>query len=204
LHNSGEEKRIDPSKSNIIDIFVLTSDYDANFRNWLLTGTGNEPLPPTTQSLENNYSSILEPIKAISDEIVYHPAVYKVLFGPQAAPSLQATFKAVQNPASTATPTDLQSKILSAINEFFAIENWDFGQTFNFGELSAYVMNIMTPDVINFVIVPNSENNSFGSLFQITPQSNEIFVNGATVNNIQIISSLTASQINAVSIVTSA
>ena len=202
-HNSGSQRRLDPSKTNIIDVFLLSSTYDTQYRNWLTSGTGTKPLPPTTQSLESNYSSTLEPIKSVSDEIVYHPAVYKVLFGAQAAIPLQAVFKAVQSSSSTASPTDLQTRILSAINDFFAIENWDFGQTFNFGELSTYVMNVITPDITNFVIVPKSSNSAFGSLFQITCQSNEIFVSGATVNEIQIVNSLTASELNVSSLVTS-
>jgi len=203
VHNSGNERRIDPSKMNIIDVYLLSSSYDSSYRSWLSSGVGSEPLAPTSQSLENNYSSILDPIKSVSDEIVYHPAIYKVLFGSQAEAPLQAIFKAVQSPSSVASTTSLQTKILDAINQFFAVENWDFGQTFNFGELVTYVMNIMTPDITNFVIVPKSSNNSFGSLFQITCQSNEIFISGATVNDIQIISSLTETELNASSVVTS-
>jgi hypothetical protein len=202
-HNSGEARRIDPSKSSIIDVYLLTKAYDLEYRNWLAGGTGNAPLPPTTQSLEENYSSTLEPIKAISDELIYHPVNYKVLFGSQAETPLQATFKAVINPARTVSTTDLQTRILAAIEDFFTIENWDFGQTFNFGELSTYVMNRMTPDITNFVIVPKMDS-SFGSLYQITCASNEIFVSGTTVNDIQIIDSLTASELKAAStIVTS-
>lgn len=203
LHNSGRERRLDPSKMNIIDIFLLGRNYDTEYRTWLTTGVGVEPLPPTTESLESNYSSVLEPIKAISDELVYHPAKYKVLFGSQATPSLQATFKAVQSSGSVESITSLQTRILTAINDFFSVDNWDFGQTFNFGELSAYVMNIMTPDVVNFVIVPKSTDSSFGSLFQVSCQSNEIFVNGATVNDIQILSSLTSVELNTTNLITS-
>jgi hypothetical protein len=203
LHNSGRERRLDPSKMNIIDIFLLGRNYDLEYRTWLTTGSGVEPLPPTTESLESNYSSVLEPIKAISDELVYHPAKYKVLFGTNASANLQAVFKAVQSAGSVESITSLQTRILTAINDFFSIDNWDFGQTFNFGELSAYVMNIMTPDIVNFVIVPKNANNSFGSLFQVSCQSNEIFVNGATVNEIQILSSLTSSELNTTNLITS-
>ena len=203
VHNAANERRLDPSKMNIIDVYLLSQSYDTAYRNWLMSGTGSEPLTPTTQSLENNYSSYLEPIKSVSDEIVYHPAKYKVLFGSTAPAQLQAIFKAVQSPTSTASTTNLQSRILSAINDFFAIENWDFGQTFNFGELVTYVMNIMSPDINNFVIVPKISNSNFGSLFQITCQSNEIFINGATVSDIQILTSLTASELNATSIISS-
>jgi len=203
VHNAANERRLDPAKMNIIDVYLLSSSYDTAYRSWLISGTGSEPVPPTTQSLENNYSSYLEPIKSVSDDIVYHPAKYKVLFGDMAPVQLQAIFKAVQSPTSTLSSTNLQTKILSAINDFFAIDNWDFGQTFNFSELVAYVMNIMTPDITNFVIVPKSSSNNFGSLFQISCQGNEIFISGATVNDIQILSSLTASELNLTSIVSS-
>jgi len=199
-HNSGQERRIDPSKSNIIDVYMLTSAYDNAFRNWLLTQVGTEPTPPTSQELENNYSASLEPIKTISDEIVYQPVTYKVLFGSTAPISLQAKFKAVQNPASTASANDIISRILTAINNFFALENWDFGQSFHFSELSAYVMNLLTPDITNFVIVPTV--NNFGSLYEIACQSNEIFISGATAADISVISAMTASQLNVTSIVT--
>lgn len=196
IHNTGEERRIDPSKSNIIDIYVLTAAYDSAFRAWLSSGTGTQPLAPTSQSLENNFSAALEPIKSISDTIVYHPAAYRVLFGSQADLNLQATFKAVRNPLRTTSDNDLKTRILSAINNFFSLDKWEFGQTFNFAELSAYVLNLMTPDIINFVIVPKNPDLPFGSLFEIACQSNEILISGATTNDIEIIDSLTAAEIN--------
>ena len=202
LHNSGEERRIDPSKSNIIDIYMLTADYDTAFRNWLLTGSGTQPLPPTSQSLENNFSGDLEPIKTISDEIVYQPVTYKILFGPRADINLQATFKAVISPSSTASQNSIISSILSAINTFFALENWDFGQSFYFSELSTFVMNLVSPDITNFIIVPTI--NNFGSLYEINCQTNEIFISGATAADIEIIDAVTASQLNTTFIVTNA
>ena len=202
LHNSGNERRIDPSKSNIIDIYMLTADYDTAFRNWLLTKSGTKPLTPTSQSLENNYSGDLDPIKTISDEIVYQPVTYKVLFGSQADIKLQAKFKAVINPSSTASHNSIISRVLSAINTFFALENWDFGQSFYFSELSAYVMNLLSPDITNFILVPTI--NSFGSLYEINCQDNEIFVSGATAEDIEVIDAVTASQLNTTFIVTNA
>ena len=202
LHNSGEEKRIDPSKSNIIDVFLLTSDYDSSFRNWVLTGSGSEPLAPSSQSLENNYSRVLEPIKSISDEVVYQPVKYKVLFGNTANINLRATFKAVKSASSTASTNDIRSRILDAINKFFALENWDFGQSFFFSELTTYVMNLLTPDITNFMIVPTV--NNFGSLYEVACQSNEIFISGAQVSDVSVIDAVTASQLNTQLIVTSA
>jgi hypothetical protein len=193
-HNSGEDRRLDPSKSNIIDVYLLTSNYDIEYRNWLNSTSTIEPLAPTSSSLEENYASVLEPIKAISDQIIYRPAKYKPLFGSKATRNLQATFKAVRNSTRSTTDNDLKSRILSAINQFFALENWELGQTFNFSELSTYIMNLMSPDITNFIIVPRADIN-FGSLYEISCQSDEIFVNGASIDNIEIIDSITSSQI---------
>lgn len=199
IHNSGEERRIDPSKTNIIDIYLLTSEYDSAFRNYLTTGVGSAPMPPTSQSLENDFSEFLEPIKSISDTLVYHPANYKILFGSKAAPNLQATFKAVRNPNRITSDNDLKTRILYSISSFFSLDNWTFGQSFNFTELSTYVLNQLTPDILNFIIVPKNPNLPFGSLFEIACQTNEILISGCTTEDIEIIDSVTTSQINAIS-----
>jgi len=198
VHNSGNKRRIDPSKSNIIDIYVLTTAYDNAVRSWLMGNTSSEPLEPTSYSLEQNYASYLEPIKAISDEIIFHSVKYKVLFGNDATTSLQAKFKAVRNSERTTTDNDLKTRILTAINEFFALENWDFGQSFYFSELSTYIMNQLSPDITNFVITPKSVG-SFGSLYEVACQSNEIFISGAEIADIEIIDAVTASQLKSTS-----
>ena len=193
-HNSGHERRIDPSKSNIIDIYVLTNTYDTDVRSWLLGNTLTEPLPPTSQSLSQNYLSSLTPIKAISDEIVFHPVQYKILFGSMADINLQAKFKAVKNPDKITTDNYIKTQILSAINNFFALENWEFGQSFHFSELSTYIMNTLTPYITNFIIVPTA-NNGFGSLYEVACLSNELFISGAQISDIEVIDAITASQL---------
>jgi hypothetical protein len=200
-HNSSEDRRIDPSKSNLMDVYLLTSDYDSAYRSWLTNGSGLEPLAPTSQSLEQSFGSALENLKTISDEIIFQPVKYKVLFGNIADINLQAAFKAVRNPTIPVSDNELKSNILDAINQFFALENWDFGQTFNFSELSTYVMNLLTPNIVNFIIVPRA--NNFGSLYEVSCLSNEIFINGASVSDIEIIDAITASQLRTTSIVTS-
>lgn len=202
VHNSGNQRRIDPSKSNLIDIYVLTTSYDTAFRSYLLGNSSSEPSAPTSNDLEQNYSEYLNPIKAISDELVYHPVKYKILFGDKANSSLKAKFKAVRNPNRITNDNELKTKIFTAINDFFAIENWDFGQTFYFSELSTYVMNSLTPDITNFIIVPIG-NSDFGSLYEISCLGNELFISAATVDNIEIIDAITASQLKASNIVTS-
>lgn len=198
-HNSSEDRRIDPGKSNLIDIYLLTRSYDTEYRTWLQTGLGSEPLPPTTTSLEQSYTGILEPIKTISDEIVFQPVKYKVLFGKKAPISLQATFKAVKNPARTSSDNEIKSRILTAITDFFNLDNWDFGQPFYFSELSTFVMNLLSPDITNFIIVPRASN--FGSLYEVSCLSNEIFINDVSADDIDIIDAITANQLNTTSIV---
>jgi hypothetical protein len=186
-----------------MDIYVLTTGYDNAIRSWLLGNLSTEPLTPTSYELEENYSNYLEPIKAISDEIIFHSVKYKILFGSNAPTSLQAKFKAVKNANMPTTDNELKTKILAAINDFFALENWEFGQTFYFSELSTYVMNLLSPSITNFIITPKSVG-SFGSLYEIACLSNEIFISSATVADIEIIDAITASQIKSVStIVTS-
>jgi len=196
IHKAPQERRLDPSKTNLMDVYLLTKSYDTEFRNWLYTGDGTEPYPPTTQGLDTSYSVALNSLKSISDELVFQPAKYKILFGDNAPSVLQATFKATKNSTRSNSDNDLKTRILTAINEFFSIDNWDFGQTFYFSELSTYVMNILTPDITNFIIVPKQEY-AFGSLYEIKCKSNEIFVSGATTFNIEIIDSMTTSQLKA-------
>ena len=194
VHNSGDQRRLDPSKSNIIDIYLLTRNYDTSFRSYIIGNLFTEPLVPTSSSLEQNYSQYLEPIKAMSDEIIFHPVKYKILFGDKAPLTLQCTFKAVRNSSRITNDNNLKTRILSAIDDFFSLENWEFGQTFYFGELSAYVMNLLSPDINNFILVPKN-NIGFGSLLEVTCLSNELFVNGAGIDNIEIIDAITAAQL---------
>ena len=195
IHNADYESRIDPGLTNLIDVFILTKDYDKSFREWLDDSRVTEPLPPSSDFLYNLLSSDLNKIKSISDEVIYHPVKYKVLFGDKANLSVQATFKIVKNPEVVISDNDVKSKVLSAINEFFALENWDFGGDFYFTELSAYVMNRLAPNIVNFIIVPKQSDLTFGSLYEIRAERDQIFINGATVNNIEIISAITASKI---------
>ena len=86
--------------------------------------------------------------------------------------------------------------MISSINAYFDINNWDFGETFYFSELSAYLHSKMVPNVSSIIIVPSASGSSFGKLYQINAEVNEIIVSCATVDNVQIISAITASQIN--------
>ena len=196
IHNADYESRIDPGLTNIIDLFVLTKQYDINFRQWLNGSLSTEPLPLSTDGLSNIMSAELNKIKTVSDEVIYHPVKYKVLFGSKANADVQATFKVIKNSEVVISDNDVKSRVLSAITEFFNLENWEFGDNFYFSELSAYVMKELSPNIVNFVIVPKQDSLKFGSLFEIRSEKDQIFINGASIDDIEIISAITATKIN--------
>jgi hypothetical protein len=197
VHNASVDRRIDPSVSNIVDIFLLTRSYDSAFRTYLTGVTDTEPEAPNSDSLKISFGTKLDAIKSISDDIIYHPVKYKVLFGSKAETKLQAQFKVVKNPGQTINDNELKVRIVTAINEFFDIANWDFGDRFYLSELVTYVLNQVAPDISNIIIVPRQTSQSFGSLFEIQSGPDEIFVNGATVDDIVIVSAITASEVRA-------
>jgi hypothetical protein len=183
-----------------MDIYLLTRSYDEAYRIWLAGGTGVEPEAPTTDSLRTSFGANLSQIKSISDEIIYHPVKYKVLFGITAEPKLQAQFKVVKNPSQAVNDNDLKVRIVTAINEFFDINNWDFGDRFYLSELITYIVNQVAPDVSNLTIVPKQSEQGFGSLFEIQSGPDEIFVSGATVDDIKIVSAITVSEVTSTTV----
>jgi hypothetical protein len=195
IHNADYESRIDPGITNLIDIYVLSKQYDIEFRQWLTDNLNKEPLPPSTDFLFNLLSPDLNRIKSLSDEVIYHPVKYKVLFGSKASSDVQAVFKIVKNSEVVVSDNDVKTQVLDAINEFFALENWEFGDNFYFSELSAYVMNRVSPNLVNFTIVPRQSGLTFGSLYEIRSEKDQIFINGASIDDIEIISTITASAI---------
>jgi hypothetical protein len=196
-HVADSNYRIDPAVSNIIDTYLLTKTYDTNIRKYLNGTISKLPLPQSNDELYRNFGSEIAKIKSISDEVIYHPVKYKVLFGEKAKEDLQVIFKIVRNKDVVVNDNELKADVISAIDRFFAIENWDFGETFYFQELAAYIMNQLTPKLVSIVIVPRQGSQSFGSLFEIRSEPDEIFISGANVFDVEIIEELTATQLQA-------
>jgi hypothetical protein len=197
IHNASVDRRIDPSASNIIDLYLLTRAYDEAFRIYLNQNTGTAPEAQSSDSLRVAFGKNLSAIKSISDEIIYHPVRYKVLFGQQADEKLQASFKVVKNPTQSVNDNDLKVRIINAINEFFDINNWDFGDRFYMSELTTYILNSTAPSLSNIVIIPKQTTQVFGSLFEIQSRPDEILISGATVDDIEIVTAITASEVRA-------
>jgi hypothetical protein len=187
-HNASDNRRIDPAASNLIDCYILTRSYDESYRNYITDYTGKLPMPDPVNSvtLNTTYNQLLQ-LKMISDEMILNAGVYKPLFGSKAVDALQATFQIVKNPTSKLSDNELKSKLVEQINNYFSLENWDFGQTFYFSELSAYLHKQLGTDLSSIILIPTSTNSVFGNLYEIRSQPNEILISGATVENVQVV-----------------
>ena len=196
-HNSPNYRRIDPSPNNIMDLYILTKQYASDYAAWIVdsSGTLSEPIEPTTEELKTDYG-LLENFKAVSDTLIYNSAVFKPLFGNRANPALQATFKVVKNSNVVVSDNDIKASVITAINNYFNINNWDFGETFYFSELSAYLHAQLTPNIASIIIVPSNSATQFGTLYQINAEANEILISAATVDDVEIISAITVAQLN--------
>jgi len=197
IHVADSGYRIDPSASNIIDTYILSKSYDTQVKQFIAGSRAVRPMPPSNDELFRSYGGEINKIKSISDEVIYHPAKYKILFGDKAAPDLQVKFKIVKNASIVINDNELKSNIIEAINKFFDIENWDFGETFYFQELSAYIINQLSPKLVSILIVPRQTTQSFGSLFEIKSEPDEIFASAAKVSDIETIDQLTATNLQA-------
>ena len=195
-HNSPLTNVINPGITNIIDIYVVTQQYYTQYQNYIrdTTDTVPEPAPDTINQLTTAYSK-LNDFKLISDNVVLNSVVFKPLFGSKAAPELRGIIKVVRAPNSTASISEIKSRVVASINEYFTIDKWDFGDSFFFSELSAYLHEQLGTIISSVVLVPLSPTSSFGDLYEIRSAPNEIFVNSATVADVEVIDALTQSNI---------
>ena len=191
-HFASQEQRINPAITNVIDMYVLTTSYDQDLRNWIATNGSLEtkPIPPTSADLNSIFSPIQQ-YKMMTDQLIWHPVSYKVIFGNQAAPEYQVIFKVVKTAGTTVTDNEVKSLVIQTINNYFALTNWDFGQSFYFTELAAFIHQQLATIVASVVITPLNAQAKFGDLFEIQCAAAEIFISGARVTDVQIVQSLT-------------
>ncbi len=196
-HNSGQTTRIDPATTNIIDLYLVTQAYYTNYSNWVTDTTGSitKPDEPTLTELQLAYNGLNE-YKMLSDSVVLNSVTFKPLFGSKADPALQATIKVVKGSSTTASDTQIRSSVLAAMNKYFDIANWNFGDTFYFSELSAYLHSELGGLISSTILVPADPSKKFGDMYEIKSAPYEIFVNAATTNDIVVITSLNASNMN--------
>jgi hypothetical protein len=195
-HNSPLTSRIDPGSTNIIDVYVVTNAYYTAYINWLqdTTGTITEPLAPTIDELNTAYQG-LQNYKMISDNMIINTVDFQPLFGQKAEPALRATIKVIRAFGSTASVSTIKNLVVSNMNAYFNLDTWNFGDTFYFSELAAYIHQNISDVVSSVVLVPLDTQKSFGDLYEIRSAPNQIFVNGATVNDVEVITALTSTNL---------
>ena len=195
-HNSPLTSRIDPGTTNIIDLYIVTQAYYTAYQNWVRDTTDTVPKPeiPTINQLSTEYIGLQE-YKMISDNVVVNPVSFKPLFGAKASSELQATIKVIKATGSTASISEIKNLVIANMNNYFTIDKWDFGDTFYFSELAAYLHQQMGDIISSAVLVPLNIQKSFGDLYEIRSAPNEIFVNAATVASVEVIDSLTSTNL---------
>jgi hypothetical protein len=195
-HNSPLTSRIDPGSTNIIDVYVVTLAYYTAYQNWLkdVTGTVQQPVMPTIDQLTTEYSGLQE-YKMISDNMILNSVDFKPLFGQKASQELRATIKVIRAAGSTASISEIKNLVVANMDAYFSLDKWDFGDTFYFSELAAYIHAQIGDIVSSVVLVPLNPQKYFGDLYEIRSAPNQIFVNGATVNDIEVIQALTSTNI---------
>ena len=195
-HNAPLTSRIDPGTTNIIDLYVVSQSYYTAYQNWLRDTTNTVPKPPipTIDELNTAYQG-LNDYKMISDNVIVNSVEFKPLFGPKAAKELQATIKVIRAAESTASESEIKNLVVTNLNNYFEIDKWDFGQTFFFSELAAYIHRNMGGIVSSVVLVPLDPLKSFGDLYEIRSGPSQIFVNGAGVSSVEVITALTSTNI---------
>jgi hypothetical protein len=195
-HNSNNTTRIDPATTNIIDLYVVTQSYYTAYQNWIQDSTNTIPMPdmPTINQLNQEYSQV-QNFKMLSDSVVLNSVVFKPLFGPKAEPALRATIKVIKQSKTNASDSEIRSAVLTAMNEYFNINNWNFGDTFFFSELSAYLHAECGELISSAVLVPNDPSKRFGDLYEIKCMPYEIFANGAVANDVLVVAALTPAEL---------
>lgn len=191
-HNSGNTTRIDPGTTNIIDLYLVTQAYYNEYQNWINDSTGTIPIPskPSMSELQQTYGNV-DNFKMLSDSVILNSVTFKPLFGTKAVSALQGKIKVIKSLATTASDSQIRSSVLAALNSYFTLDKWDFGDTFYFSELTAYLHLQLAGLISSVVLVPNNPNQTFGDLYEIRSAPNEIFVNGAAITDIIVISALT-------------
>ena len=74
-----------------------------------------QPNPPTISELTDSFDS-LNSKKSISDQVIYRPVKYKILFGDLASGELQAKFNVTKTSNSTLSDTEIKQRVINLIS----------------------------------------------------------------------------------------
>jgi hypothetical protein len=182
------DNRVDPTTTNIIDMFVLTTVYNTAFRNWIASGAKEDqrPIPLTSYSL----TKLMEPIapyKSVSDSIIYHPVTYKVLFGEGSDNRNKVKIRVTKSDGTRISDAEIKSRVITAINNYFDVGLWDFGETFYFTDMASWVHQNVGGIISSIALIPRQTNLTSNDMFQIKCDEDEIFISSATVADVEVI-----------------
>jgi len=185
-HFARHDHLLDPTSTNIIDMYILTRGYYSRVRNFVKGIEAVEPLPPSSLELRSTYrDTILS--KMMSDTVIMHSGKIKYLFGDAARPELRGRFRIVISPAAKMTGNQIRARALDVIEDYFSIEKWNFGQSFYATDLCSQIHKDLGNEISSAVLVPSYPTNYFGDLFYLRSAADEIFVSAASLENIEII-----------------
>ena len=191
-HYPTEDYVIDPCSSNIIDMYVLTNTYYDEVQTWVSNGKkGTFPKAPSAYELKSLFIE-LENNKMISDTMVWHPVTYKLVFGQNADTDTHCIFKVIKTD-NLLSDNEVKKSVIQLIDDYF--KTMEAGETFYFTQLSTYIELNLADMIKTCVIVPTDTANKFGNLFQIKCSDNEILLSSATLDDVQIISTITSDNI---------
>ena len=191
-HNANNTTRIDPATTNIVDLYLVTQAYYTAYNNYVkdTTSTVVKPNQPTLNELNTSYP-LVQDYKMLSDSVILNSVTFKPLFGAKADQSLRATIKVVKSQSTNASNSEIRSSVLAGMDSYFDINNWNFGDTFFFSELSAYLHEQIGELLSSVILVSDDPEKLFGDLYEIKCRPYEIFVNAAVTEDIVIVPALT-------------
>jgi len=193
-HFTDEFELINPARTNITDLYVVTKQYFTDFMRWLRDATSASPTLPSVLQLTTAYSKYTQ--KAMmSDEIVLRPGKFKILFGPKSEPRLRATIQLILPSAQQVAKDTVRQEIVTLIRKYFDISNVEFGDVFYFSNLSSYLHSNSKYVLGSVLLIPTYPGYQFGDLYELTAAPDEIFAADISLSDIQIVDQLTPTNI---------
>jgi len=189
FHRTPRYNLVDPAVSNLIDMYIITRGYARNLRLWLNGQISSRPEAPSSFQLRSDYQNLLEN-KMISDTVILHSGGIKVMFGTLADSELQGTIKVIRSTDRSLSNNQIKTSVVDAVREFFDMSLWEFGQTFYFSELSAYIHSQLPTALDSVVLVPTLNTNQFGDLYEVSTKEDEILQADFSVDQVEIVEAL--------------
>jgi hypothetical protein len=82
---------------------------------------------------------------------------------------------------------EVRSRVIASINEYFAVSNWEFGETFYFTDMASWIHQQLSGIVASVALVPVQAGTTISDVFQIKCEDDELFISSATASDIEII-----------------